>query len=76
MELEHFHDTVCVFTNGGSHRSLIGVNEEDLDDDLKLPPAGLCNLVGRLGHHWKKQGEMDTQMTKLGYFTLKRDKTP
>lgn len=34
-----------------SHSSLIGVNEEDLDDDLKLPPARLCDLIWRLSHH-------------------------
>lgn len=67
---------MCMYTSGVSHRSLIGVNEEDLDDDFKLPPACLCNLIGRLGHHWKKHSEWDRQMNKLGYVTLQQSKTP
>lgn len=35
----------------GSYRSLVGVNKEDLDDDLELPPTRLCNLIWRLRHH-------------------------
>lgn len=34
-----------------THRSFIWVYEEDLDDDLELPPACLCDLIGGFGHH-------------------------
>lgn len=37
--------------------SLIGIYEEDLDDDLKLPPAGLCDLIRRLSDHWIRKKE-------------------
>lgn len=30
-----------------TYRPLIGIDEEDLDDDLKLSPARLCDLIGR-----------------------------
>lgn len=55
--MKHFHDIACVIPSGDSYRSLIGVNEEDLDDDFKLSPARLCNLVGRLSHNWKRHSE-------------------
>lgn len=35
-----------------THRPLIGVDEKYLDDDLKLSPARLCDLVRRLGHDY------------------------
>lgn len=55
LSWDTFFETVCACTGGSSHRSLIGVDEEDLDDDLKLSPARLCNLIWRLGHHWREE---------------------
>ena len=41
--------------DGGTHRPLVGVDEEDLDDDLKLSPARLSDLIWRLGDHYTKK---------------------
>ena len=53
-----------------AHWSLIGINEEDLDDDLKLAPAGLCDLIGGLGHHWGVEGGEQRGTSSVRYMSL------
>lgn len=37
-----------------AHWLLCWVHEEDLDHHLKLPPASLADLIGRLADHWRR----------------------